>query len=45
MVGGLEKGQPFLGYINLLGTHYTDKHITTGMLLIIYLFKEVNRLW
>ena len=32
MIGGLCGGKPFLGTINMIGIHYTDSHIATGML-------------
>ncbi|KXZ44882.1 hypothetical protein GPECTOR_61g835 [Gonium pectorale] len=31
VVGGVEKGgQSFLGMVGMIGTHYTDSHVTTG---------------
>lgn len=30
VVGGLQDGQPFLGMVGMIGTHYTDSHVTTG---------------
>lgn len=30
VVGGLEEGAPFLGMIGMIGTSYTDDHVTTG---------------
>lgn len=30
VVGGIEKGEPFLGFVSMIGVHFTDDHIATG---------------
>ncbi|PNH10226.1 Proteasome subunit beta type-4 [Tetrabaena socialis] len=30
VVGGVQGGVPFLGMVGMIGTHYTDSHVTTG---------------
>lgn len=30
VVGGLEDSKPFLGLVGMIGTHYTDSHVTSG---------------
>mmetsp|Transcript_29009 Transcript_29009/g.53308 ORF Transcript_29009/g.53308 Transcript_29009/m.53308 type:complete len:282 (-) Transcript_29009:240-1085(-) len=30
VVGGVENNQNFLGMVGMVGTHYTDSHVTTG---------------
>ena len=32
VVGGVQDGKPFLGTITMLGVHYSDDHIATGVL-------------
>lgn len=42
IVGGVENGEPFLGTVGMIGTHYTDDHVTTGFanMLARPLFRE-----
>ncbi|CAI5493194.1 unnamed protein product [Closterium sp. Naga37s-1] len=30
VIGGLDKGEPFLGSVTMIGVHFTDDHIATG---------------
>jgi 20S proteasome subunit beta 7 len=43
VVGGVEEdGTPFLGMVGMIGTHYSDEHVTTGYasMLARPLFRE-----
>jgi 20S proteasome subunit beta 7 len=45
VVGGLDGDKPFLGMVGMIGTHYTDSHVTTGFAnqLARPLFREKQR--
>lgn len=42
VVGGIQDGQPFLGMVGMIGTHYTDAHVATGFAAMLArpLFRE-----
>lgn len=31
IVAGLQDGEPFVGHVDMIGVHYSEDHVVTGM--------------
>lgn len=35
VVAGIDDGEPFVGYVNMIGIHYSDDYVVTGGYMLI----------